>query len=362
MAQQGQDEGQEKTLDPTPQRLQRARREGDVPKSQDLQTAAGFLGLLLAVMISGASIALGVAEPIFAFIARPDELVGVLLAPGGRAVAIDLIMSALFAVTPFLLAPMFGAILAVLAQRAFVIAPKKIAPKLSRLNPIKNAAQKFGASGLFEFLKSFVKLIAIGVVLAMIVGYNHDGLGGLIMLDAKQMLGVLYDEATTLLIAALVLFSIIAFLDVFWQQSQYIKKLRMSLQEVKDEMKDSEGDPYVKAARRRRAREIASNRSLADVPNADVVIVNPTHYAVALSWSRQAGEAPVCVAKGVDLMAARIREIASEAHVPIHSDPPTARALYAAIEIGDEIKPEHYQAVAIAIRFADALRAREARS
>ncbi len=359
---QGQNDGQEKTLDPTPQRLQRARRDGDVAKSADLQTAAGYLGLLLAVLLTGGAVALGVAEPIFAFIAQPDVMVGVLLGPGGRGVAFDLIMSSLFAAAPFLLAPLFGSILAVVVQKAVVFAPKKLTPKLSRLNPIKNAAQKFGPSGLFEFLKSIVKLLSIGVVLALIIAYRHDGFEGLITLDARQMVGLLADEAVTLLIASVLIVGAIAFVDYFWQQHQHRKKLRMSLQEVKDEMKDTEGDPHMKSARRARARDIAGNRSLEDVPSADVVIVNPTHYAVALKWSRQPGAAPICVSKGVDLMAARIREIAEENGVPIHSDPPTARALYAAVEIGDEIEPEHYQAVAVAIRFADAMRRRGAGS
>lgn len=358
MADQQQDSSQEKTLDPTPQRLQRARREGDVPKSQDLQTAAGYLGLLLALFISGGAIALGVAEPIFELIERPDEMVGLLFAPGGGDVLFALLGSAFIAAAPLLLAPMIAALVALLAQRAIVFAPTKIAFKLSRINPIKNAGQKFGPSGLFEFLKSLFKLIAIGVLLFIIVAYTHDGFEAFILVDARSMLELLADEATTLLIAATIVVGVIAFIDVFWQQAQYIKRLRMTVQEARDEMKESEGDPHVKTARRQRARDIANNRSLEDVPRADVVIVNPTHYAVALKWSRAPGVAPEVVAKGVDLIAARIREIATENGVPIHSDPPTARALYAALEVGDEIQPEHYQAVAIAIRFADTMRQR----
>ncbi|MCI4666430.1 MAG: flagellar type III secretion system protein FlhB [Neomegalonema sp.] len=352
-----QDDGQEKTLDPTPQRIARARREGDVPRSQDLNTVAGYLGFLLALTISGGAVAAGVAEPIFAFIAHPHELSAALLSPRGRQVVYELIGGALFAMAPLLLAPMFAVLISAIAQQSIVIAPNRIAPKLSRLNPIKNAGQKFGASGLVEFLKSFVKLLAVGVILAVIIAYKHDGVAGLIMLDARLLPQLLYDEGLTLLIATLIVMGLIAFIDVFWQQHQYYQKLRMSLQEVKDEAKDSEGDPQMKATRRQRAREIAGNRSLNDVPDADVVIVNPTHYAIALKWSRTPGAAPVCVAKGVDLMAARIREIATESGVPIHSDPPTARALHAAVEIGDEIQPEYYQAVAVAIRFADTVRA-----
>jgi flagellar biosynthetic protein FlhB len=132
----------------------------------------------------------------------------------------------------------------------------------------------------------------------------------------------------------------------------------MTRKELTDEMKQSEGDPHIKAQRRQKAIEIATKQMIADVAKADVVIVNPTHYAVALKWERGAKRAPLCVAKGVDEVAARIREVAAEAGVPIHSDPPTARALYAAVDIGQEIHPDHYRPVAAAIRFAEKMRRR----
>ena len=132
----------------------------------------------------------------------------------------------------------------------------------------------------------------------------------------------------------------------------------MSRQDIIDEMKQSEGDPFVKQQRRQRGYDIAMNQMLADVASADVVIVNPTHYAVALRWRRGDQGAPVCVAKGVDEIAARIRAVAAEAGVPLHRDPPTARAVHASVEIGQEIHAEHYRAVAAAIRFAERLRAK----
>ena len=135
----------------------------------------------------------------------------------------------------------------------------------------------------------------------------------------------------------------------------------MSRKEMIDEAKDSEGDPHVKMQRRQRGQEIATNRMLQDVATADVVVLNPTHYAVALKWNRKGRGAPVCVAKGMDEIAARIREKAAEAGVPMHRDPPTARAIHASVEIGQPIRPEHYQAVAAAIRFAEAMRKREGR-
>ena len=147
-------------------------------------------------------------------------------------------------------------------------------------------------------------------------------------------------------------------IDAVWQHQEHIRKNRMSRKDIMDENKNSEGDPHLKQERRSRAQAIAAQQMMADVPKADVVIVNPTHYAVALQWARSEGTAPICVAKGVDEIAMRIRETAAEAAVPIHSDPPTARALHATTDIGVEIAPEHYQAVAAAIRFADNLRDR----
>jgi len=147
-------------------------------------------------------------------------------------------------------------------------------------------------------------------------------------------------------------------IDYFWQRMQHLRRNRMSRKDLTEEMKDSEGDPHVKQQRRQRGQEIATNRMLRDVVQADVVVVNPTHYAVALKWSRKGRTAPICVAKGVDEVAARIRAKAAEAGVPLQSDPPTARAIYATVEIGQQIRPEHYRAVAAAIRFAESMRKR----
>ena len=146
--------------------------------------------------------------------------------------------------------------------------------------------------------------------------------------------------------------------DTLWQHAEHRRKNRMSRKELLDETRDAEGDPHMKQARRQRGQDIALSRMMADLPGADVVIVNPTHYAVALKWSRLPGSAPVCVAKGVDETAATIRRVARESGVPIHHDPPTARALHATVELGQEIAEEHFRAVAAAIRFAERMRAR----
>lgn len=352
------DTGQEKTLDPTPQRLEKARKDGDVPQSRDLAAVAGYLGLLLAMAVSGGTIAFGFAEPLSAFLASPRTMSGKLLAPGGPELAMLLLSDAFFALAPIFVIPAIAVIVVLVAQRAIVLAPSKIEPKLSRINPIKNAAQKFGPTGLVEFAKSVVKLLAIGAILIAVFLSEHDGVAALVQLDARALPGLLMQEGMLMLGAATVVAGAIAALDVLWQQYDHKRKLRMSPQEVKEEAKQSDGDPHMKHKRRVKGREIAMNQMLAEVPKADVVIVNPTHYAVALKWARTPGSAPVCVAKGVDEIAFKIREIAKEHDIPIHSDPPTARALHATVELEDEVHPDHYQAVAVAIRFADAIRAK----
>lgn len=357
-----QDDGEEKTLDPTPQRISQAREKGDIAKSQDVSVAAAYLGLLLAVAISGEQIGMGLGAPLTSFLGAPELLSSELLGPGGAALALEFVLRLASAAAPLILVPALFVLLSLLVQRAIVFAPSKIEFKFSRLNPIQTAKQKFGPSGLVEFAKSFTKLFAIAILLIVIFVNNHNDVAHLMQLDARALPGLMIDEAMLLLTATLVIVSIIAGLDVLWQQHQYIQKLRMSHSDMKEEMKNSEGDPKMKGARRQRAREIATNKMMQDVPSATVVIVNPTHYAVALTWDRAPGSAPRCVAKGVDDIAAKIREIADEHDVPIHSDPPTARLLFATLEVGDEIRYEQFQAVAVAIRFADTVRQAAARA
>ncbi|WP_348541464.1 EscU/YscU/HrcU family type III secretion system export apparatus switch protein [Sulfitobacter albidus] len=162
----------------------------------------------------------------------------------------------------------------------------------------------------------------------------------------------------TFLMVTVVVSGLIGGIDAVFQHFEHIRKNMMSRKDMTDEAKQNEGDPHLKQERRQRAFEASQNQMMKDVPTADVIIVNPTHYAVALRWSREAGSAPVCVAKGVDEIAATIRRLAAEAGVPIHSDPPTARALHATTDIGDEIAEESYAAVAAAIRFAEEMRLR----
>ena len=249
-------------------------------------------------------------------------------------------------------------LVALIAQRALLFTPSKLALKLDRISPIGNAKQKFGAQGMFQFAKSTLKLALVAIFLALYLWARAETILTSLYASPGQVLELLGRLSLDFLIVVAGMTGVIGIVDWFWEWSQLQLRNRMSRQEIVDETKSSEGDPHMKQERRQRGYSIAMNQMIADVGGADVVLVNPTHYAVALKWDRLGGGVPVCVAKGVDEIARSIREAASEAGVPIFSDPPTARALHASVEIGHPIQPDQYRAVAAAIRFADLMRAK----
>ena len=349
------EDGAEKSYEPSQKKLDDARKRGEVPKSTDLATAAGYGGLILAAMAFGAGSITQMGGTMVALIDRPEALAPLFM-EGGAGAPGQLILELAGPILPWFAVPAALVLLSFIAQRALVFAPEKLAPKLNRISPIETAKQKFGRAGLFEFLKSFVKLAIYSLVLGLYLWAQLPRMLTTMQLEPQQIGAELADLTLGLLFIVLLVSAVIGIVDALFQHAEHLRKNRMTRKEMTDEMKESEGDPYMKQQRRNRAIELATGQMLADVPEASVVVVNPTHYAVALKWDRGAPGAPVCVAKGVDEIAARIRERAMEHGVPIHSDPPTARALYADVKIGEEIRPEHYQAVAAAIRFAERIR------
>ena len=345
----------EKEFDPSPRKLEEARRRGDLVKSAEINVAAAYAGLLIAFMaLAGVTIG-EFGETTAAMIANSDTLSWTVFR-GGASIIAGGISRALIAVLPWFLFPALAVLAAIIAQRSLAVSGEKLMPKLSRIDPIANAKQKFGRAGLFEFAKSFVKLNVIGALLGVFLWRELD----LMLAAQRQAPGGVILILGSMIVEFLILLTMIAAvlggLDYLWQRCEFLRRNRMTRKELMDEMKQSEGDPHLKAQRRQKGIEIATRQMLGDVAQADVVIVNPTHYAVALKWDRASRRAPICVAKGVDEIARRIREIAMESGVPIHSDPPTARALFAAVEVDQEIHPEHYKAVAAAIRFAEKMR------
>lgn len=351
------DESDEKEFEATEQKLQEQRRKGEVPKSTDLNTAAAFFGLLVAGMALGWFSLIQIADLGMVLLGQSDRLAP-LVSQRATPLVGGMIGTVALGILPLLLIPMLMVIATLLAQRALIFAPEKLKPKASRISIISNAKNKFGRSGLFEFAKSAVKLIIISTVLWLFLIANMELIVGSLYLSPAVAVAEMLSLMLRFLALVFVVKLLIGVVDFFWQRAEHLRRNRMSHKEMRDEMKNSEGDPHAKSERRRRGRQIASNHMLDAVADANVVIVNPTHYAVALKWSPIDRHAPICVAKGVDEIAARIREKAAEAGVPLHSDPVTARALHASVDLGAEIRPEHYAAVAAAIRFADTIRAR----
>ena len=345
----------QKTQAPTEQKLQELRRKGEIPRSGDLNSAVAMGGLTILAFLFGGQILTSMGDTMQGFFRIWDHGDP----SGGLGGGIIRQMVTRVVVPPMALIVAAGAvvILAVLAQRGFAVAPEKLVPKQSRISILKTAKQKFGPSGLFEFAKSLTKLIVFTFVLVVVtLGFQEEILGSSFG-EAGPIVAFKLDLMIRILAASTAVAMALGGIDLLWQRQHFMTTHMMSRQDIKDEMKRAEGDPEQKAERKRRGKEISQNRMLTDVPAADVVVVNPTHYAVALRWARdKQAAAPVCVAKGTDLIAAKIREIAQENAVPLFSDPPTARALHAGVEVGQEIAFEHYQAVAAAIRFADKIR------
>lgn len=356
MSQQNDESAGEKEHDPSQKRLEDARKQGDIVKSTELLAAASYAGLLLAGIM--AADALSIARQTGAVLIDQAPDIARLASGSARTVIAGAVGAMLVPVAMFFILPMVAVVLALVAQRAFVLTPENLLPKGSRISPLATAKKKFGPEGLFEFAKSFVKLVVVSVILAWFLMGHANSILATAQLDPTQGLLHMIGLIVQFLMIVLILTTAIGALDLIWQRHTHLQRNRMSRKEMLDEMKESEGDPHTKAQRRQRGQEIATNQMLTDVAKANVVIVNPTHYAVALRWSRGSRSAPVVVAKGVDEVARRIRERAAEHGVPVHSDPPTARALFATVDVGKPISREHYRAVAAAIRFAEAMRKR----
>lgn len=350
-------EDEDKQFEPSQKKLDDARKRGDVPKSVDLASAAAYGGFALAITFGGGMVLQSFGQTSMVILGQSDRLAPLILGHG-VAPTVGLFAAYGIGTLPLVLAPALAVLLVLFAQSAIVFAPEKLEFKLSRISPLSLAKEKFGPDGIFEFLKSAAKMLIVAVILGLQLMADAPEVLGSLALEPASIMQVLLRMFQNFIFLVLGIAGVFGAVDYLWQRARHMKQNRMSYQEMMDEMKDSEGDPHVKMQRRQKGQEIATNQMLADVKGADVIIVNPTHYAVALKWSRAKGAAPICVAKGVDEIAAKIREKAAEAGVPLHSDPPTARAIFATVALGEQILPEHYRAVAAAIRFAERMRKR----
>lgn len=338
-----QPEEYEKTEEPTQRKLDEARRKGDVPKSQEVNSWFIMFGATLIVVLFAGNMARDLAVALKGFLGRAHD---VPMDGGGLlTVMVDMLLGVGAALGLPILILVLCALGGNLVQNAPSMSVEPIKPKLSKISPIAGFKRLFSLTALVNFLKGVGKLLIVSATLALVLWGASDRLGLLVQLDTGSMLVFLQSTAGKLLGAVMAVLTILAALDFAYQRTTWLKKQRMTMKELRDEFKDMEGDPQVRAKLRQVRIERGRKRMMANVPNATVVVTNPTHYSIALQYE-PGMSAPVCLAKGVDHVALKIREIAGEHDVPLVENPPLARALHASVEIDEEVPPEHYKAVA----------------
>lgn len=345
----------EKTEEPTHRKLEEAHKKGDLVKSQEVSTWFVMVGGATAIALMGPSTASSIMESLTIFLAHPHAIP--MDAEHLRRIWLD-VGSDAFAATIGPLAILIGAaLIGHLIQHSPVFTAENMMPKFSKISPQEGLKRLFGPKSLINLAKGIVKLIVVGSVSFLIVWPERDRLALMMTWEISQLLPLVQMLALKMFAGVIAVMTVVAALDYLFEWMQWMKKQRMSVQEVKDEYKQMEGDPTVKAKLRQIRVERSRKRMMAAVPTATVIITNPTHYAVALKYEQGMG-APVVVAKGVDAVAFRIREVGKENDVPIIENPPLARALHATVEIDQEIKPEHYKAVAEVIGYVMRLKAK----
>ncbi len=344
----------ERTQPASPRRLEQAREDGEVARSQELNTFALLAVAGMSVWILGGEILSGLiglmrsaltltADDVF----QTGQMLRLLGEHGGTGFG---------AIAPVLAAAFLAALIAPLLLNGWLFTLKPLQPKFSRLNPLAGMGRMFSLHGLVELAKAVAKVLVVGGVAALVIWNSLDAVVSLSQestLSASLHAARLVGWTLLLTIGGMAL---IAAVDVPYQLWNHAKKLRMSPAELRREARESEGDPQIKARVRNLQREAARKRMMAEVPKADVIITNPTHYAVALSYRENSMRAPRVVAKGQDLTAQRIRELAGEHRVPIVEAPPLARALYRHAELGDEVPESLYTAVAEVLAYVFQLR------
>lgn len=348
-----------KTEEATPRKLEEARKKGDVARSPDVGSALSLAAAAAVILTMGGWFATSIAESLVPFIAEPDAMMGGLDAGAG----VEIATRALWAVAPFLgalaLAVILGGAGGNLAQSGLIFSAEKMKPKWEKISPMAGFKRLFGPDGLVQFLKTFLKLVAIGVICWLVLKPHTRELENMAALSPALILPAARDLALALLISALVFLGLTAGADYLWQRYRFAQRMKMTKEEVKEDYKQSEGDPHVKARLKQIRMQRSRQRMMQNVPKATVIVTNPTHYSVALRYEPDQGDAaPVCVAKGVDALALRIREVAREHEVPIVENVPLARALYAAVDIDETIPREHFDAAAKVIGFVFQSRAK----
>jgi len=342
--------GHDKTEKATPKKRADARKKGQVARSADINGAFVLMAALMALSAFGPRMVERMQESMretLALISTPRVVegtgLGALLSASAETIAL--------AVAPIACVCAVAGVVASVGQVGFKPSATPLKPELKKLNPIAGAKKLFGVQVIFESIKSVAKVGTVAVIAGFALIPNLPEVASLVGLPAEEMLPLLAQKILSIAQRAGAAYLVIAAIDYIWQRYQHEKQLKMDKQEVKDEAKQQNSPPEVRAAIRQRQRAAARARMMAAVPEADVVVTNPTHYAVALKYDGSSHEAPQVIAKGKDLLARRIREIAAENDVPVVSDPPLARSLHASVEVGHQIPEQLYQAVAQLLAF-----------
>jgi flagellar biosynthetic protein FlhB len=349
----------QKTHDPSAKRLDDARRKGDVPGAPEMRHAAGFAAMLVVMGGMGVHAFARLAHMLVMLWGNADDFP---VESGGAQALVGAVLGRFaVALAPLLAAMVAFALLGSLIHGRPSFVWSRVAPKVGKLSPLSGAKRLFGPPALVEYGKTLAKLGTVVAVAAWVLRPRAVALDTLVGADPADV-GIAAGALVVMLVKAVAIpVGMIAGFDLIYQRRSWLAKMRMSLQELKDEHKDSEGDPKIKAKIRQIAIQRSRRRMMAAVPNASVVITNPTHYAIALKYDHGRMGAPTVVAKGVDAVALKIREVATAAGVPIVENRPLARALHAAVEIDHPIPIEHYAAVAEIIGYVMRLAERAGR-
>jgi flagellar biosynthetic protein FlhB len=349
----------EKTEEPTPRKLEQAREKGDIIYTPEVGTALSLIAVTAIVSFMSGPIVSQMAHGFLGFIAMPDQFSS---DPGAlKAVMFSIVLKlmAIFGLTALALAG--ASIAARYIQAPPTFTGEKLTPKLEKLNPFEGFKRVFGKAAFATFMKSLAKLVLVGAVLVWVLWPHKEELQNISLLDPAALLPFIKDRVVDMLIAMASAAALLAAIDYVFTRQSYMQRQKMSRREIKEELRQQDGDPMVKAKLRAIRIQRSRQRMMANVPQASVVITNPTHYAIALKYEPGETPAPICLAMGVDAVAARIREVAEEHNIPLVEDPPLARALFATAEIDQPIPKEHYEAVAKVIGFVMRLARRRGR-
>ena len=351
-----QPEQHEKTEEPTPKKLEDARQKGQVPVSKEVNHWFMLLAAMIGVTMIAPSMATDLGKIFRFFLESAHEVPG---DAGAMGKVLEMAATeTLYAMMPLMLLLIVMALGAGVLQNGVVFSAETIKPKLSKLSLVKGMKRLFSMKSVVEFVKGLLKIAIVGAIALLILWPEFGAIIQTVTVAPVELVSRLQSLAGQMVIAVFAVMTVITVADLIYSRLDHHKQQRMTRKEIKDEMKQTEGDPQVKGKLKQLRLERSRQRMMSKVPEADVVITNPTHYAVALKYDAGEMEAPRVLAKGVDKVAARIRAVAEENKIPLVENPALARALFATVDLDEEVPPEHYRAVAEIISYVMGLKGR----